>query len=365
VFRFERSPADAAPGSNYRVSDLELASRISYFLWSSAPDAELLAVAGAGKLKEPAVLERQVRRLLVDPRSESLATNFASQWLNLQNLKGSIPDPLLFPNFDRNLAQSMQHETELLFGNILREDRNILELLTAKYTFVDERLAKHYGLPNITGNRFRRVEVTDENRIGLLGHASILTLTSTANRTSPVQRGKWVMEVILGTPPPPPPPNVPSLKEAAENTKPQSVRDRLQEHRANPACASCHKLMDPIGFALENFDAVGVWRSNDGGFRVDPNGQLFDGTKLDGPVSLRKAILNHSDAFLRTFTEALLAYGLGRIPDSYDMPVVRAIDRDALKDDNRFSSFVLGIVRSAPFQMRRVESSQATTFAKK
>jgi hypothetical protein len=355
IFRFERTPSGAAPGKNYKIGGLELASRLSYFLWSSAPDDELIALGAGGKLGDDEVLEKQTRRMLADPRAESLATNFAAQWLNLQNLKDALPDPLMFPNFDRNLAISMRRETELLFDSVVHEDRNVLDLLTANYTFVDERLAKHYGIPNVLGSRFRRVEIANETRRGLLGEAAILTLTSVANRTSPVQRGKWVMNVLLGVPPPAPPPNVPALKEAAENTKPLSVRDRLEEHRRNPACASCHKLMDPIGFALENFDAVGVWRTNDGEFRVDAGGQMYDGAKLDGPASLRRAILNHSDSFIRNFTENLLAFGLGRVPDYYDMPVVRSIDREAARNGDRFSSFVLGVVRSAPFQMRRAE----------
>ena len=356
VFRFERTPAGVAPGKNYKIGGLELASRLSYFLWSSAPDEELLTLAAAGRLSDDAVLEKQTRRMLADPRAESLSTNFAAQWLNLQNLKDALPDPRMFPNFDRNLARSMRRETELLFDSVIREDRDVLDLLTANYRFVDERLAKHYGIPNVLGSRFRRVEIADENRRGLLGEAGILTLTSVANRTSPVQRGKWVLNVLLGVPPPTPPPNVPALKEAAENTKPQSVRDRLEDHRKNPACASCHKLMDPIGFALENFDAVGAWRTNDGEFRVDAAGQMYDGAKLQGPASLRRAILSHSDSFLRNFTENLLAFGLGRVPDYYDMPVVRSIDREAARNGNRFSSFVLGVVRSAPFQQRRAEA---------
>ncbi|HTS26305.1 MAG TPA: DUF1592 domain-containing protein [Bryobacteraceae bacterium] len=369
VFRFERTPAGVAPGRNFRVSDLELASRLSYFLWSSAPDDQLLTVASQGRLRDPLVLEKQVRRMLADPRSESLATIFAGEWLHLQNLKDANPDLYLFPNFDRTLAQSMRRETELLFDSIMREDRNVLDLLTADYAFVDERLAKHYGIPNVLGNRFRRVPLTDPNRFGVLGEGSILTLTSNANRTSPVQRGKYVMEVLLGTPPPNPPGNVPALKENSDArtgkvlSKPLSVRERMEEHRSNPACASCHKMMDPIGFALENFDAVGVWRINDGEDKIDASGKMFDGAKLDGPASLRQAILNHSDSYLSTFTENLLAYGMGRVLETYDMPVVRAIRRDAAKNDNRFSSFVLGIVKSAPFQMRRAEESEpaATT----
>lgn len=364
VFRFEREPATVAPGKNYRISDLELASRLSFFLWSSAPDDQLITVASQGKLKDPLILEKQARRMLADPRSEAMTANFAGQWLHLQNLKGANPDLFLFPDFDRSLSDSMRRETELLFDNIMREDRSVLDLLTANYTFVDERLAKHYGIPNILGSRFRRVTLTDPNRFGLLGHGSVLTLTSTAIRTSPVQRGKYVMEVLLGTPPPPPLPDVPALPENADSrtghvAKPLSVRQRLEQHRSNPVCASCHKMMDPIGFALENFDAVGVWRTNDSGFRIDSSGQMFDGAKLEGPASLRQALLNHSDAFIQTFTENLLAYGLGRVLEYYDMPVVRAIDREAARNGNRFSSFVLGIVKSTPFQMRRAEESEA------
>jgi hypothetical protein len=358
VFRFERTPPNVAPGTNYRISDLELATRLSYFLWSAAPDDQLIAAASQGMLKDPAVLEKQVRRMLADPRSEALTTNFAGQWLHLQNLKDANPDLFLYPNFDKSLSQSMRRETELLFDSIMREDRNLLDLLTAHYTFVNERLATHYGIPNILGNRFRRVTLTDPNRFGLLGQGSMLMLTSTATRTSPVQRGKYVMEVLLGTPPPPPPPNVPALKETADNGKPRSVRESMEEHRKNPACAGCHAMMDPIGFSLENFDAVGVWRTNDGGFRIDASGKLFDGAKLDGPASLRQAILNHSDAFIGTFTENLLAYGIGRVIDYHDMPFVRAIEHEASKNDNRFSSFILGIVKSPPFQMRRAEENE-------
>ena len=361
VFRFERTPSNVAAGTNYRINDLELASRLSYFLWSSAPDDQLIAVASQGKLSDPAVLEKQVRRMLADPRAESLATTFAYEWLHLQNLKDASPDLFAYPDFDKTLSQSMLRETELLFSSIVHEDRNILDLLTADYTFVNERLAKHYGIPNILGNRFRRVTLTDPNRFGLLGQGSVLMLTSTATRTSPVQRGKYVMQVLLGTPPPPPPPNTPALKETADISKPQSVRERMEEHRQNPACAACHKLMDPIGFALENFDAIGTWRTNDSGFRIDASGQMFDGTKMDGPVSLRQALLNHSDAFIGTFTENLLAYGLGRVLEYYDMPAVRAIEREAGNNGNRFSSFILSVVKSVPFQMRRADESEPAT----
>lgn len=358
MFRFERTPERVAPGTNYRVSDMELASRLAFFLWSSGPDEELIAVASQNKLREPAVLEKQVKRMLADARSEALASNFAGQWLHLQNLRNAAPDLLMYPDFDRTLSQAMRRETELLFSNIVRQDRDLLELLTADYTFVDERLAKHYGIPNVLGNRVRRVPVTDPNRYGLLGHAGILMLTSVANRTSPVMRGKYVLEVLLGTPPPPPPPNIPALKEAADSAKPTSVRDRLEEHRQNPNCAGCHKLMDPIGFALENFDPVGSWRTNDSSFLIDPSGTMFDGTKLAGPISLRQAILKHKSAFLSTFTENLLAYGLGRVIDYRDMPFVRGIERDAERNSNHMSSFILGIVKSTPFQMRRSDDAE-------
>jgi hypothetical protein len=358
VFRFERTPAGVAPGANYRIGDLELASRLSYFLWSSAPDEQLLGLAARRKLSVPAVLEQQVRRMLADPRSEALATNFAGQWLYLRNLKDAQPDIFTYPNFDDNLLQSMRRETELFFDSIVREDRDVMDLLTADYTFVDERLARHYGIPNIEGNRFRRVTVTEDYRRGLLGQGSILTVTSFATRTSPVLRGKWVLDNLLGAPPPRPPANVPPLKENAEGAQPLPVRERLEAHRANAACAACHRMMDPIGFSLENFDAVGAWRIHDTGFPIDPTGQLVDGTKLDGPVSLRRALTGHSDAFIRTFTEKLLTYSLGRGIEYYDMPAVRAIDREAAGRNNRFSAFVLGIVKSVPFQTRRAEESQ-------
>ena len=359
VFRFEQEPADAAPGDTYRISDLELASRLSYFLWSTVPDEELYAVANEGRLYDPGVFEAQVRRMLTDPRSEALATRFASQWLRLQDLDGRVPDPLLYPQFDTTLGQSMQRETQLLFDRIAREDRSVLELLTADYTFVDERLANHYGIPNIIGNRFRQVSVNDENRRGLLGHGSILTLTSIADRTSPVARGKWVLEVILGTPPPPPPPNVPELEETAgtQGDKLLTLRERQEEHRKNPFCAGCHVMIDPIGLALENFDPTGRWRELDAGKPVDSAGELFDGTKVDGPIGLRQALLSKSDSFIRNFTENLMTYSLGRRVQYYDMPTVRAIAREAAKNDNRFSSFVLGIVRSPAFQMRIVQQS--------
>ncbi len=364
IFRFEDTPSDARPGENFRLGDLDLASRLSYFLWSSGPDDELLDAAAAGRLKDPAVLEREVRRMLADRRAEALVDNFAEQWLRLRHVRDADPDTGLFPQFSRNLGESMTRETKLLFEDIMREDRSILDLLTAKSTFVDGVLAKHYGIPDVQGSRFRRVAVTDPNRYGLLGHASILTLTSLANRTSPVLRGKYVMEVFLGVSPPPPPPNVPALTENVENQKPLPVRERLAEHRKSPACAACHKMMDPIGLALENFNAVGLWRTVDSGAPIDPSGQLYDGTPLDGPVSLRHAILSRSDAFVGSFTENFLAYGLGRLIDYRDMPAARAIEREAAQNGYRFSSFVLAVVKSVPFRLRQADEVLTTAQAR-
>ena len=355
VFRFEKTPGEIRPGENYEVGELELASRLAFFLWSSLPDEELISLASEGRLKDPGMLEQQARRMLADPRSAALSDNFAFQWLRLQTVREAHPESLVFPEFTRNLGESMAEETKLLFDNIKRQDRSVLELLTADYTFVDEVLAKHYGIPNVLGSRFRRVEVTDPNRIGLLGHGSILTLTSLANRTSPVQRGKYVMEVLIGSPPPAPPPSVPPLKEAVDNEKVLSVRDRMVQHRQNPVCAACHQMMDPIGLTLENFDAIGRWRTRDSGYDVDPSATMYDGTLLDGPASLRQAVLDRSDAFIGTFTEHLLSYGLGRVLDSRDMPTVRSIAGNAASNDNRISSFILGVVRSVPFRTRRAD----------
>jgi len=349
VFRFEREPAGIAAGSVYRVSDLELASRLSFFLWSSIPDQELLDLAVQGKLHEPAVLEKQTLRMLKDPRSEALVTNFGGQWLYLRELKSARPDAR---GFNDNLRQAFRRETELLLESILREDRSVVDLLNADYTYVNHDLARHYGIPGVKGTRFRRVALQDENRRGLLGQSSFLLVTSVANRTSPVARGKWVLENLLGTPAPLPPPNVPPLKENEGAQQPTSVRQRMEEHRNNPVCAACHKIMDPIGFSLENFDLIGTWRATEGGSPIDASGQLVDGTKLDGPASLRRALLSRSDVFVRTMTEKLLTYGTGRALKYYDMPVVRSIAQDAAKNDNRFSSLILGIVKSDPFQMR-------------
>jgi hypothetical protein len=322
---------------------------LSFFLWSSIPDEELLDLAIQGKLHEPAVLEKQTLRMLKDPRSETLATNFGGQWLYLRELKSARPEAR---GFNDNLRQAFRRETELLLESILREDRSVVDLLNADYTYVNEALARHYGIPGVKGSRFRRVAIQDENRRGLLGQSSFLLVTSVANRTSPVSRGKWVLENLLGSPAPLPPPNVPPLKENEGAQQPTSVRQRMEEHRNNPVCAACHKIMDPIGFSLENFDLIGTWRSTEGGAKIDASGQLVDGTKLDGPASLRKALLDRSDVFVQTMTEKLLTYGTGRTLKYYDMPVVRSITRDAAKNDNRFSSLILGIVKSDPFQKR-------------
>ena len=365
VFRFEPDPADVAPETAYRISDLELASRLSYFLWSSIPDDQLLDLASQGRLKDPEVLDQQVRRMLADRRAEALITNFAGQWLFLRNLKNISPDVQEFPDFDDNLRQAMRQETELFFGSIVREDRSVLDLLNANYSFVNERLARHYGIPNIYGSHFRRVTLADERRRGLLGQASILTVTSYATRTSPVLRGKFILSNILGTPPPPPPPNVPALKENNEGGRPLTVRERLEEHRRNAACASCHKIMDPLGFSLENFDAVGRWRSSDAGAPIDSSGVLIDGTKVNGPVALREALLSRPGMFAGNLTEKLLTYALGRGLDFNDTPTVRAIARDAARNDYRFSSLIAGIVKSTPFEMKmkRLQESAGPSLA--
>jgi hypothetical protein len=352
LLRIERDRADVPAGVAYRVSDVELASRLSFFLWSSIPDDELLAVAEKGELKNGVVLERQVRRMLADPKAQALVTNFAGQWLQLRNLRRIAPNSYEFPDFDDNLRHAFQREAELFFDSIIREDRNVLDLMTADYTFVNERLARHYGIPYVNGSHFRRVTLADDARKGLLGKGGVLTVTSHVDRTSPVVRGKWLLENVLGTPPPPPPADVPPLKEKEEGQKPRTMRQRMEEHRRNTVCANCHKLMDPLGFALENFDAVGAWRTTEGGSPIDASGQLADGTTLDGVVTLRQALMSRPNVFIGTFTEKLLTYGLGRGLSPHDMPVVRTIDREAARHDDRFSSIVLGIVRSVPFQMR-------------
>jgi len=340
------------------ISDLALASRLSFFLWSSLPDDQLIEIAAQGKLKDQPVLEHQVKRMLADPRADALVSNFAGQWLFLRNLQSSVPDRDTFPDFDDNLRQAFRRETELFFASIMREDRSVLDLLNADYTFVNQRLAEHYGMPNIYGSQFRRVKLVDENRRGLLGQGSILTVTSYPNRTSPVLRGKWILENILGTPPPPPPPNVPALKENSEGSKPLPMRALLEEHRKNAACASCHRIMDPLGFSLENFDGIGQWRTKEPGGVVDASGQLADGTKVDGPGALRKALLSHPDQFVETMTEKLLTYALGRGLEYYDMPAVRSIAHDAARNNYRFTSLIMGIVNSTPFSVGQLAKLQ-------
>jgi len=356
VFRFERDPANVPVGGKHRITDFELASRLSFFLWSSIPDDELLSVAEQNKLKDPAVLQQQVRRMLKDPKSQSLITNFSGQWLFLRELRNRQPDLLLFPDFDDNLRQSFQRETELLFASIVREDRNVLDLMTADYTFVNERLAKHYGIPNIYGTDFRRVSVPGAARKGLLGHGSFLLVTSAPNRTSPVTRGSWVLENLLGSPPPLPPPNVPPLPESTSGQGIQklttSVRERMESHRTNQPCKGCHQIMDPIGLSLENFDGIGRWRTEDTGVKIDTAGQLTDGTVVDGVESLRTALLGYDDALVQTMAEKLMMYATGRAAHYYDMPAVRSIVRDAAGKDYRFSALVTAIVSSEPFQMR-------------
>jgi hypothetical protein len=354
LFRLERDPANIGPSTAYRLTDLEVASRLSFFLWSSIPDDELLDLATAGKLKDTAVLKKQVQRMLADPRSESLVNNFADQWLYLRNLENIIPDARLFPDYDDNLRQAMRRETELFFESILRENRNVVDLLSANYTFLNERLAKHYGVPNVYDSYFRRVTFdANSARGGLLGQGSILTLTSYADRTSPVIRGKWILSNIVGSPPPSPPPNVPPLKDNAAAGKVLTMRERMAAHRANQLCAGCHRLMDPVGFSLENYDAIGRWRTTEQEARIDASGSLPDGSQFVGVSGLRSALLSRPELFVTTLTEKLLTYGLGRGLDFYDEAAVRKIVRDARTNDYRFASLISGIVNSTPFQMRR------------
>jgi cytochrome c551/c552 len=365
LFRIESDPASVADGGSYRVDDVALASRLSFFLWSSLPDDQLLNLAAQKKLHEPAVLAQQVKRMLADPKADALIANFAEEWLFLRNLKSVSPNLDAFPDFDDNLRQAMKQETELFFGSIMREDRSVMDLLTADYTFVNERLARHYGIPGIYGSQFRRIHVDDVARRGLLGQGSILTVTSYAARTSPVQRGKWILTNILGVPPQPPPPNVPELKDNGEGAKPLALRERMELHRADPVCAGCHKVMDPMGFALENFDAIGQWRTKDDGAKIDPSGTLFDGTRVDGPVALRQMLTARPETFTGVMTEKLLTYALGRGLDPSDMPAVRKIVRDASANGFRFSSLIEGVVASPPFQMKvkRVPASEGAAIA--
>jgi mono/diheme cytochrome c family protein len=350
VYRIEEEPATVAPGQVYRISDVELASRLSFFLWSSIPDDELRDVATKGRLRDPQTLTQQVKRMLADPKADAIVDNFAGQWLYLRELETVQTEA---KSFDENLRRAFRQETEMLFSTIVREDRSLIDLIDADYTFVDERLARHYGIPNVKGSYFRRVPVAaDSPRRGLLGQGSVLTVTSTATRTSPVSRGKWVLENLLGTPAPVPPPGVETNLGGEEGAKTSSVRERLEAHRASPTCASCHRIMDPMGFALENFDLVGGWREFDGPSRIDSKGQLADGTPVSGPADLRQAVLSRSNAFMTTATEKLMTYALGRPVHDYDMPAVRTIVRRAAANSNRFSSLIMGIIESDSFQKR-------------
>ena len=351
IYRFEKEPAGLRAGAVYRISDLELASRLSFFLWSSIPDEELLGLAAKRRLADPAVLEQQTRRMLADARSRAMLDNLAGQWLQLRQLDEVVPGT---KEFDGNLRYAFRRETELLFETIVREDRSILDLVDADFTHVDERLARHYGIPNVRGSRFRRVALADGARGGLLGHGSLLTVTSAGDRTSPVKRGKWILENLLGAPVPSAPPGVETnlAESTVHGAAPTSLRQRLEQHRASPSCASCHAVMDPIGFSLENFDLIGKWRDTDGGVPVNAAGRLVDGTALSGPASLRQALAGRREALVSTAAEKLLTYALGRRLEHFDMPAVRAIVRDAARNDNRFSSLVTGIVTSAPFQMK-------------
>jgi hypothetical protein len=361
LFRLEDTPATARPGQPYRLADLELASRLSFFVWGAGPDAVLRDIAAQGKLSGPA-LDRQVTRLLADARAEALATRFAAQWLRLQDLDEVSPDPILYPYYDRTLAQALQRETELFFASLVRDDRSVLDLLTADYSYVNDRVARHYGIAGVTGPQFRRVALPEPRR-GLLGQGSVLTLTSIADRTSPVQRGKWIMEVLLGSPPPPPPPNVPALEETKGTSggKVLSVRERMEEHRKNPACTSCHKVIDPLGLALEHFDATGRYRIKDNEVPVDAVGDLYDGTRMEGAAGLRAALLKHKDAFLLSFTEHLMTYALGRRVEPSDMPAVRQVIRRAAARDYRISAFVQGVVATDQFQKSVIRPAAPVT----
>src|SRR5688572_22427864 len=359
IFRFEKAPTDARSGGTYRVADIDLASRLSFFLWGLPPDKELIAAAQRRELSTVAGLERHARRMLADPRAEALASRFAAQWLRLQDVEKVRPDPNFYPNFDENLAEAMRTETKMFFESLVREDRSLLELLTADYTFVNERLARHYGFPGIVGRDFRRVTYPDATRRGILGQGSMLVQTSLANRTSPVLRGKWVMEVLMGTPPPPPPPDVPDLEAAGEAKEGRllTTRERMEIHRANPTCNACHRMMDPIGLALDNFDVTGNWRAREYGSALDTEGDFYDGTPISSGAELVAVLLKRPTPLVRTFTENLMAYALGRRVEYFDQPTIRAITKQAEADNYRMSSFIIGLVKSDPFRMKRVEAA--------
>ena len=361
IFRLEREPGDVRPGGAYRIADADLASRLSFFLWGTPPDQELLALAAQGKLTGP-TFEKQARRMLADSRADALGSRFAAQWLRLQDVEKVHPDPNFYPNFDNNVAASMRRETELFFNSLVREDRSVLDLYRADYTFVDERLARHYGFQGVTGDQFRRVPYPDDTRRGLLGQGSILVQTSLANRTSPVLRGKWVMEVLMGTPPPPPPPDVPPLDDTGESKDGRmlTTRERMEIHRKNPTCNSCHRFMDPIGLALDNFDVTGKWRVRENGQPLDTRGDFYDGTPVTKPAELLAALMKRPEPLVRTFTENLLAYALGRRTEYFDQPTIRAIVKAASANDYRMSSFILGVIKSDAFLMKRVEVQTTT-----
>jgi hypothetical protein len=362
IFRLEREPLTATPGGMYRIADVDLASRLSFFLWGTPPDQELLTLASQGKLSAPGALEKQTRRLLADPRADALGTRFAAQWLRLQDIDKVHPDPNNYPNFDDNLAADMRRETEIFFNNLVREDQSLLDLYRANYTFVNERLARHYGFSGVSGEQFRRVEYPDDTRRGIFGQGSILVQTSLANRTSPVLRGKWVMEVLMGTPPPPPPPDVPPLDETADarNGRMLTTRERMEMHRSNPTCNSCHRFMDPIGLALDNFDVTAKWRAREFGMPLDTKGEFYDGTPVSTPADLLHALMKRPVPLVRTFTENLLAYALGRRTEYFDQPAIRRIAQAAEGNDYRLSSFILGVVKSDAFQMKRAEPITVT-----
>jgi hypothetical protein len=357
LFRFEQAPRSIGPDQNYRISEIELASRLASFLWATLPDEALIATARKGQLR--AQLRAETERMLQDPRAAALSSRFAAQWLRLQELDKITPDPPLYPYYDHTLSEAMATETRMLFEHLVREDRSVLELLTADYTFINERLAAHYGIRDVSGTAFRKVALPPERR-GVLGHASILTLTSIADRTSPVLRGKWVLEVLLGTPPPPPPPNVPDLEPARSGGRELSVRERMEEHRASPACSSCHRVIDPLGLALEHFDVTGHSRIKDSGKPIDASGELYDGTRIDGLLGLRDVLLQRKNMVLQSLTENLMTYALGRRVEAADMPTVRAIVRAAERQEYRISAFINGIIASPAFQMRAIDAARTT-----
>jgi hypothetical protein len=366
VFRFEPVPTNVAPGQNYQISDVDLASRLSFFIWGSIPDDELLKLAEQKKLSEPKTLDRELHRMLADPKSEALATRFAAQWLRLQDLDKVHPDAYLFPDYDQQLTDDMRRETELFFQDVVRNDRSILDFFNANFTYVNERLARHYDIPNVSGPDFRRVEYPDSTRRGIFGEGSYLVQTSIADRTSPVLRGKWIMEVLMDMPPPPPPPNVPTLDETAagKDGHPLTTRERMEIHRKNPTCNTCHQYMDPIGLAMDNFDVTGKWRYRENAMLLDTRGNLYDGTPIQTPADLTTALLKRPIPLVRAFAENLMAYALGRRVEDFDQPTIRAIGKQAETNDYRFSSFVNGVVRSDAFRMKRAEDAAAATDTK-